>query len=77
MNLEEAKTLLAWMREEGVVHARVGDVEIALPGVPVPIDAGADLDPKWRIEGPPDRPLDPYDNPALFPGLPPLEDELT
>lgn len=45
MNIDDAKTLLAFMRAEGLTHARVGDVELTL-GEPVVQDLPDDDEPR-------------------------------
>lgn len=73
MNLAPAETLLAWMRANGVVSARVGDVELVLvpqlqdwmqPAPPQFVDERSTADDP--IETPPAT--DPEDDPDTFDG---------
>lgn len=65
MTLDDANTLLEWMRRNGVRSARVGDVSLDLA-------AGAEPDAPPSLEKPrftePKRYDDPLDDPDLYDG---------
>lgn len=75
MNLENAERLLAWMRANGVVCARVGDLALTL-GEPVPVEVS---DTPWaqhlREQGKVHRYAVPEDDPDLYGRRPPGLDE--
>lgn len=61
--IPDVVALLAWMRGEGVLHARVGDVELTIDPSFVPAGASDDK-PRPRIEEP--VYASPLDDPELY-----------
>jgi len=64
MTLDDAARLLDWMREHGVRHARLGDLELWIDTEPV----GLGDDSRDSLPMPEPTPSDPLDDPALFGG---------
>lgn len=66
MNLDEAKQLLAWMRANGVVSARIGEVALVLGDQPEPerVERPDDFEPRPKAR----YYTDPEDDPDLYDG---------
>jgi hypothetical protein len=64
LDLRDAQELLDWMRAYGVIHARVGDVELSLAETPS-VEASADGD--FDIATIDTSYDSPYDDPLLYP----------
>jgi hypothetical protein len=78
MNLEDAEKLLAWMRETGVVSARVGDLALTLGEAPPPLPLPGSPWEQYLREQAQKQPqvyASPEDDPDLYGREPPgLED---
>jgi hypothetical protein len=77
MNLDDAEKLLAWMRENGVVSARVGELTLTLGEQPAqPYDPSSPWAQYLREKGKPRKEYaSPEDDPDLYGREPPgLED---
>ncbi len=66
--MHELDGLLAWMRANGVQHARYGDVELSLADAPAPDEIQQEADSKALVDDP-EASLypSPYDDPDLYP----------
>lgn len=67
-DLDAALSLLGWMREHKVKHARIGQVEIWLEEEEPSSPSLPDVD---ATPSPPRQYADPLDDPALWGGPPP------